>query len=1230
MTEPACPFCNPDASRVFHAGKLVLGLWDGFPVTPGHALLITKRHVASFFDTTPEERAELVEATFLARAMILERQRSPAPEAFNLGVNVGASAGQTVFHLHLHVIPRYPGDVADPSGGIRHVIPERARYGKAALLPPQLVKDQSPPAYAATALLGNAPHENALIRGDLDPLLPHLLSHFAWAKKVDLAVAFIFESGVRKIEGYLRDFLENEGHARILTGDYMGATEPEALLHLLDLTAMPKGRLELYAFETAGQSFHPKAYVFQGKAGDGIAYVGSSNLSATALTDGLEWNLRVVTSRDRIAFGEISTAFEKLLAHERVRTVDPAWIDAYRARRPTSAAVPIDIPREPPLQPPDPHEIQREALEALIKTRAAGNEAGLVVMATGLGKTWLAAFDSARDEFRRVLFVAHREEILTQAMATFRRIRPGAHLGLYTGEEKAPDADVLFASVQTLGKRVHLGNFDPRAFDYVVIDEFHHAAAATYRRVIDHFEPRFLLGLTATPERADGGDLLALCQENLVYRCDLFRAIELGLLAPFHYFGVPDEVDYSNIPWRNSRFDPEALTEAVATRARAQNALEQWKQRGGSRTLAFCCSQRHADFMQEFFREADVKAVSVHAGASSAPRADSLEKLERGELQVVFAVDMFNEGVDLPHVDTVLMLRPTESRVLWLQQFGRGLRRADGKPHLTVVDYIGNHRSFLLKPQTLLSLGAKHAEIAHALEQVQAGTAALPPGCEVTYDLAAINILRSLLRIPKDDDALSAYYLDFRERHGTRPTALEAHHDGYAPRATRTAYGSWLGFVASMGDLTVDQSAAHEHGRAFLTQLEATPMTKSFKMLVLLAMLNEDAFPGEISLDRLCEAVARLARRSAQLRQDVGPALDQPKELRQLLIQNPIAAWTGGRGTGGETYFRLNGEQFSSTLSAAGPMRAALQELTRELADWRLAEYLDRSGSHAGVPGRIVCKVSHTNGKPILFLPDRELHPEIPSGTVEVTIDGKPHEADFVKIAVNVVRAKGGESNDLPAILRGWFGADAGRPGTNFHVAFEPDGAGFRLVPLGRRDAPGAAELWRSYSREQIPGLFGLEFRSVAWRQTGFIVEGNDVFLLVTLNKGTHPEAHRYQDRFLGPDLFQWQSQNRTTQKSKHGQLLQHHSASGIRVHLFIRKDSKIARTSCTVHLLRRRAVRRLGGREANHRALEATGRSSSAVSRRAWECPRRRGPRIRQPVSRWLTGRKSSFRLST
>jgi superfamily II DNA or RNA helicase len=211
------------------------------------------------------------------------------------------------------------------------------------------------------------------------------------------------------------------------------------------------------------------------------------------------------------------------------------------------------------------------------------------------------------------------------------------------------------------------------------VDEFHHAAARTYRRLIDHFTPKFLLGLTATPERTNGGDLLSLCQENLVFRCDAFEAIEKSLLSCFDYFGVPDDVDYSNIPWRNSSFDETALTTAVATHARSQNALEQYLKHRGTRTLSFCCSTAHADFMADYFRRAGLRAVAVHSATTSAPRATSLEALRAGQLDVLFAVDMFNEGVDVPSIDTVLMLRPTESVIVWMQQFGTRTSQSRGK-----------------------------------------------------------------------------------------------------------------------------------------------------------------------------------------------------------------------------------------------------------------------------------------------------------------------------------------------------------------------------------------------------------------------------------------------------------------------------------------------------------------------------------------------------------------------
>ena len=388
------------------------------------------------------------------------------------------------------------------------------------------------------------------------------------------------------------DLLARGARLRLLTGDYLGITDPNALVRLFNL----EGDAELRVFETqqgqpqavsVSQSFHPKAYIFYRRGGEATAYVGSSNLTGPALETGVEWNYRIVSSRDGSGFADIVEAFEQLYRDPATRQLDAAWIAKYQARRrPPAVIVPVEVKTEAPEPPPEPHEIQRQALAALMATREAGNSAGLVVLATGLGKTWLSAYDSSRPEFRSVLFVAHREEILTQAMQTYRRIRPEARLGRYTGTEKRPDADVLFASIQTLGRQQHLDLFSPDSFDYIVVDEFHHAAARTYRRLIDYFQPKFLLGLTATPERMDGGDLLALCQENLVYRCDVMAGIRPGLLCPFHYFGVPDEVDYANIPWRSSRFDEEELTRGRGDPARAQNALEQYRQRAGRRTLA--------------------------------------------------------------------------------------------------------------------------------------------------------------------------------------------------------------------------------------------------------------------------------------------------------------------------------------------------------------------------------------------------------------------------------------------------------------------------------------------------------------------------------------------------------------------------------------------------------------------------------------------------------------------
>ena len=617
---------------------------------------------------------------------------------------------------------------------------------------------------------------------------------------------------------------------------------------------------------------------------------------------------------------------------------------------------------------PQPHAIQQQALAALRRTREQGNCTGLVVLATGLGKTWLSAFDSSAPEFRRILFVAHREEILAQAMKTFECIRPTATLGQFSGSEKTADADIVFASIQTLGRQQHLDKFARDAFDYIIVDEFHHAHARTYRRSLDHFEPKFLLGLTATPDRMDGADVLALCKENLVFRCDVWDGIRAELLCPFRYFGVPDEVDYRNIPWRNARFDIEALTTAVATKDRAANALEQYRRLAGKRTLGFCCSQRHAEFMADYFRAAGLRTAAVHSGELSAPRAESLAALERGDLDVLFAVDMFNEGVDLPNVDTVLMLRPTESSVIWTQQFGRGLRLSPGKPHLTVIDYIGNHRTFLVKARTLLQplsdFGPGDTALAGTLSRVWEKKVVLPPGCEVTYDLETIDILQTLLgrrfRSPPQNNSpplkpgnfagldatgnedIRDFYEDFRERNGVRPTAMELFHAGYNPRLLRKSHGSWLRFVHWMGDFSEFQQRAFDEAGEFLDLLEGTQMVKSFKMLTLLAMLQEHDLPGSISIGDLTSKFQHLATRSAVLRRDVDPAITDLEKWQKLIEQNPIAAWVDGRGMGGHCYFTYDGFTFRTTFELPDDLSEDFREFVREIVDWRMAAYLQR------------------------------------------------------------------------------------------------------------------------------------------------------------------------------------------------------------------------------------------------------------------------------------------------
>ncbi len=1017
MLERDSPFLAIPASEWLASNRSAFAIADRYPVSPGHALVVPRRLIATWWEATGDERADM-----LALVDEVKRQLDAQlqPDGFNVGFNAGAAAGQTVGHLHVHVIPRYSGDVPDPRGGVRHVVPGKANYLQPGARPRGLIDGQG-------RLL-----RDELLRCLRDPRFD----------RVDVLVSFVMKSGLELVHGGLVDALDRGAKVRVLTTDYLTVTDADALARLLDLAELRPEAIATRVFHDPATSFHPKAYLFS--SGDPLAaetFVGSNNLSATGIAGGIEWAIGADNAVPLL------TAFERLWSDERSRPLTHEFLADYRERWQPAVHIAGVVP-EAPATAPGPRPVQREALTALEQTRLAGFHAGLVVMATGLGKTWLAAFDSARPQFRRVLFVANREEILRQSLEVFRRVQPDADLGLYYGGEKQPGARVLFASIQTLAG--NLGLFNRDRFDYIVIDEFHHAAARSYRRVIDHFRPDFLLGLTATPNRMDGADLLALCSDNLVFECPLTDGIEQGDLSPFRYFGIADDVDYTPIPWRGGRFDTTSLTRAVETQQRAQHVLKEWRERGGGRAVAFCVTVTHADFMAEFFRRNGVTAVAVHSGPTSAPRTGSIEQLRSGDLQVICTVDVFNEGLDVPEVETVLMLRPTESPVVFLQQLGRGLRRSPGKAALTVIDFIGNHRSFLIKPRTLLTLGTgQQAGTAKVLQAMRTGDFGLPPGCSATYDVELVSILRAITRVGARS-ALEDYCRSYADERGRRPSAVQAYQAGYNPASARSEHGHWFAFLDALGLLDERERVVTRRHGDVLAGFEKEAITKSYKLVTLQALLQMNALRTGASIAELAFAVHLLVRGDPRLQADTrsaempDPASASNDSWRDYWLKWPLSAWAGQLRGSAAGWFRIDGHRFVPAFSVGADVGETFDAMVDELVDFRLARYLFAERGRLGAAARL--KVIQAQGRPILML-DREHNPPLPEGEASFVADDVLYTGRFVKIALNVAHQGGDSRNVLPDVLRSWFGSDAGQPGTAQYVELMPGQPHWHMRP---------------------------------------------------------------------------------------------------------------------------------------------------------------------------------------
>ncbi|HHS3345535.1 TPA: DEAD/DEAH box helicase family protein [Vibrio cholerae] len=788
--------------------------------------------------------------------------------------------------------------------------------------------------------------------GANDPLLPRLVQAINHATEIEISVSFIQPSGLDLLFDPLFDAVQSGAQVKLLTSDYLSITHPVALRRLMLLT---ERGAQCRVFECGQHSFHMKSYIFvrceRGEILEGCAWIGSNNISKTALLDSHEWALRhdfepPETSAAALEFLHIRQQFAAIFTHNQSQPLSHQWIDNYLCRyqqtqQQRTIAQLVTEDEQETIDVPTPNSIQIEALAALDATRQQGYSRGLVVLATGMGKTWLSAFDVMQMQAKNVLFVAHREEILLQAEKTFSQLIPHAKTGLYNGSIQDDQATLLFASVATLGKQNHLQCFAVDHFDYLIVDEFHHAAARSYRQLLAYFQPKFLLGLTATPERSDQADILSLCDDNLVFERNLVHGIDDEILTPFDYHGIYDQaVNYQEIPWRNGKFDPNTLDNKLATSRRAEHVYREWQAKKQTRTLAFCVSKKHADFMAQYFVAKGIHAIAVYSD-SAVRRNQALQWLDQGKIEIIFSVDLFNEGTDLPSIDTILMARPTESKILFLQQLGRGLRLSPitNKRKLVVLDFIGNHDSFLNRPATLFNVKT----LREVIGKLQTN-APLAKGCHVNFDIELINFWQRLakrLRNNVQDD-----YQQLAHQLAHRPTASEFFHHGYPMKKVRQQAISWFHLVASQeNDPHLSELVSH-YGDFLLHGIENTAMSKSFKAILLEALLELDGLRQPPTLSALAERSHHvLSRRPQLMAQELTESAKQFQASDQgwlkYWLANPINAFTKPNNKSAP-WFTINDQKFVATFAIKDQHIELLHDAMQELVDLRLAEYAQR------------------------------------------------------------------------------------------------------------------------------------------------------------------------------------------------------------------------------------------------------------------------------------------------